>query len=124
MEKVFIQNCVNTGRTTKDGKTVYEIELQDGRKCTSFGTDFSGFILQEIEAEVRDSGKEFGGNKIYWINLPKPAGQGGKFPAKDWNYDKRKTALSLSVEFSKGKDVKSADVMKVAESFLEWLKQS
>lgn len=120
MEKVLIKSCVKTDRQTKEGKAIYTVQADD-KQCTSFGDDFSSDIMTEVEVEIKE-GKEYQGVKQWYISKPKAKGF-QKFPAKDWTLDKRKHALQCAVEFAKGKDVKSADVLKVADLFFDYLNQ-
>ena len=126
--KTIITSCVDTGKTTKDGKKIYTVGTGIDKTCTSFGVDFNEFIGNDTEVDIKD-GKEFQGQMQYYIYLPKAAGSpasgGGKFAPKDWTFEKRKLALTLAVEVLKTKEGKSAtDIKGLADSFLTWLKEN
>jgi len=118
MEKCIIKTCVK--KETQKG-TYYTIELSDDRKGLS-SDDLTGKIGQETELEVKQ-GKEYQGVMQYYFNLPKadkPAN--GKFPAKDWTYEKRRYALENAVNFCRDrKELTSANTIDLANKFFEFL---
>jgi hypothetical protein len=120
MEKVLITTCVK--KETAKG-IFYTIELSDGRKGIS-KDDLTLKIGDEIELEVKE-GKEYQGVMQYYFNLPKPEGQvNGKFPAKDWTYEKKRSALECAVNHcNKTPSLTTAQVIECANKFYEFLNQ-
>lgn len=120
MEKVIIKNCVK--KETAKG-VFYTIELSDGRKGIS-SEDLTGKMGMETELEIKE-GKEYNGEKQYYFNSPKVQGQGGgKFPQKDWSYEKRKTSLENAVNHClKKPELTTEQVLQVASKFFDYLNQ-
>lgn len=122
METIIPTKIIDTGRKTKDGKPVIEIETKDGRRGTAFDSIFLGLTLdQEFECEVKE-GKEYQGVKQFYFTLKsdKPI---GKFPTKDWIYDKRKNSLEIAVQAigKTDKQITSENILSLAEKFFEYL---
>ena len=120
-EKVIIKSAIDTGRQTKDNKPVIEIELEDGRVGSAFipeALNWSG----EIELDIKDAG-EYKGVKKYYFNLPKESK--GKFPSKDWTFEKRKASLECAIKASElaAAKIESDNILKVAEKFYTYLNQ-
>lgn len=123
MEKIIPVKIIDTGRKTKEGKPVIEIETQDGRKGSAFDSLFLGLTInQEFECEVKE-GKEYNGVKQLYFTLKSDKPAVGKFPAKDWAYDKRKNSLEIAVQaISKtDKQITSENILALAEKFFEYL---
>lgn len=118
MEKVTIKTCVR--KDTQKG-TFFTIELSDGRKGIS-SNDLTSSIGNEIEVDVKE-GKEYQGEMQYYFNLPKQDGQASKFPKKDWNFEKKKSALENAVNFSVINKIPatSEQVIQVADYFFKYL---
>jgi hypothetical protein len=119
MEKVIIKTCVK--KETAKG-VFFTIELSDGRKGIS-STDLTPNMGQETELEVKE-GKPYEGVMQYYFNLPKTGGQsnGGKFPAKDWSFEKRRSALENAVSHcNKTPTLTTAQVIECANKFYEFL---
>ena len=121
MEKVKIIKCIKKDATTKDGKPIYEIELADGRKGAAFDSSFAGLPLnQDIDIDVVNA-KDYNNEKRYIFNVP---GQksGGKYPQKDWTFEKRRASLDLSIQWCKSKEgLRTEDVINCASVFLNYL---
>jgi hypothetical protein len=121
MEKIKIRTAVDSGRKTKDGKPVIEITLEDGRSGSGFDEKLLSLNGQEVELEVKEA-PDYNGQKRHWINLPKPANQQqGKFPAKDWSFEKRKVALECAVSVHAGGVVLEDKVIATANNFFTFL---
>ena len=121
MEKVIIKTCVK--KETQKG-VFYTIELSDGRKGIS-SDDLSQKIGIEIELDVRD-GKEYEGQKQYYFNIPKQAGQsGGKFTQKDWTFNKRESSLKFAIESIKltEQKVTSVNILALAKEYFTYLNE-
>lgn len=120
MEKVIIKTCVK--KETSKG-VFYTIELSDGRKGST-SDDLTTKLGMEVELDVKDA-PEYNGQKQYYFNLPKAQGQGGgKFPAKDWSYEKRRASLENAVNHcSKRPELTTDQVLQVASKFFEYLNQ-
>jgi hypothetical protein len=119
MEKVIIKTCVK--KETAKG-VFYTIELSDGRKGIS-SEDLTSKIGMETELEVKD-GKPYENVMQYYFNSPKTQNQGGKFPAKDWSYEKRRSSLENAVNHcSKKPELTTDQVLQVASKFYEYLNQ-
>jgi hypothetical protein len=117
MEKVIIKTCVK--KETKKG-TFYTIELSDGRKGIS-SEDLTSKMGQEAELDVKE-GKPYEGVMQYYFNLPKSEKPAGKFPAKDWTFEKRRAALENAVNFCRDrKELTSANSIDLANKYLEFL---
>ena len=120
MEKVKIKSVVNSGRKWNE-KDIYIIELEDGRKGSSFdptAKDWKG----EIELEIKE-GKEYQGAKQLIFNLPKSENQksSGGFPKKDWSYEKRRASLEFSLKFHDGIGIELNSVLETADKFFNYL---
>lgn len=112
MEKIKIKTAQQA--TAKSGKNYLMIETEDGRKGASWDMELVGKVGQEVEVEVKES--EYQGHKNYTFNLPKPL---GKFPQKDWTFEKRRAALECAVAYCKG--TPAVDVIGTAEKYFEFL---
>jgi hypothetical protein len=122
MEKVKIKTCIDTGRKTKDNKPVYDIELVDGRKGGAFDALFAGMPLNEdIEIDINPA-KDYNGEKRFYFNIPGDKKTGGKFPQKDWTFEKKKASLELAINWcANKKDVETSDMIKCAHVFFDYL---
>jgi len=121
MEKVNVKSVINSGRKWQD-KDIFTVELEDGRKCSCFDS----LCLQwtgEMELEVKE-GKEYQGVKQYSISTGvKPQQGNGKFPPRDYTYDKRNSSLSHAIAAIKLTDqkVSTDNILSLAESFFNYL---
>ena len=113
MEKVTIASAKDSGREFNN-KKLFSVTLSDGRSGSSYDADILNNIGKEIELDVK-AGKEYQGTMQYYFNLPKAK---GAFPKKDYTVDKRIAALNAASRF---KDLKSEDVIKLADKYLNWL---
>ena len=121
MEKVKIKTCIDTGRKTKDNNPVVEIELEDGRKGSAFDSIFLGLPKNEdVEFEIKE-GKEYQGEKRYYFLIPNQRNK--KFIQKDWTLEKRKISLECAINATKlvEKEITSANIIKLSETFYEYL---
>jgi hypothetical protein len=115
----------------RDGKTLYKFQVSfdngDSGEYSSVKPDQSKFVAG-TEAEYEINSTQYG-NRI------KPVyNQGGGFSGGSSNYSSkgsdtqemivRQTALKAAVDFLKEKQAKSTDVLKVADSFVEWVLKS
>ena len=116
-EKCIISKCVK--KETSKG-TFYIIALSDGRKGTSYD-DLTGKIDQELELDIKE-GKLYEGVMLYYFNLPKSEKPNGKFPVKDWSYEKRRSALECAVTHcNKKPELTVTQVIECAEKFYGFL---
>lgn len=120
MEKVKIKSVIDSGKKWND-KPIIQIELEDGRKGSSFESEALSW-KGEIELEIKE-GKEYNGQKQFIFNSIKP--NFNKFPQKDWSFEKRKESLAKAIEFAKVSDVKqkSSDILTVAKAFFNYLNE-
>lgn len=128
IEKVVVKTAIDSGRVYKD-KPIIEISLEDGRKGSAFTNDALSWH-GEIELDIKDAG-DYKGEKRFYFNLPKQPQQ-GKFPAKDWTFEKRKCSLELAIQV-KEHEIKSHEndgmkydhklILQVAELFYGYLNQ-
>ncbi len=124
MEKVKIKTCIDTGKKTKDGNPVIEIELEDGRKGSAFDSLFLGLpINQDVEIEIKPT-KDYNNEKRFYF-LPPTQNAGSKkvFAQKDWTLEKRKISLECSISAIKstGKEVQTKNILALADEFFEYL---
>lgn len=121
MEKVNVKSVINSGRKYQD-KDIFTVELADGRKPSCFDStclNWSG----EMELEVKE-GKEYNGVKQLYISTgTKPQQANGKFPPRDYTYDKRNSSLSHAIGAIKLTDqkVSTDNILSLAESFFNYL---
>lgn len=105
------------------GKTFINIVANDPDGVLYYGSSTEQSLLekqdQEVELELKDSGKEFKGNKQWYFNLPK-AKTAGTFPKKDYTFEKRRVALECAIQL---KPLNETDAIKSAEVFFKWLNQ-
>lgn len=123
-EKIKIKSVIDSGKKWND-KSIFTVELEDGRRGSSFEPDsLSWKIDSEIELDVRD-GKEYQGQKQYIFSLPKPAGQKGGFPQKDYTFEKRRASLENSINAIKLTEQKgtSVNIIALANDFFTYLNQ-
>lgn len=118
MEKVIIKTCVK--KETTNG-AFYTIELSDGRKGIS-SEDLTAKLGMEAELDIKE-GKPYNGVMQYYFNLPKEQKQGGKFPQKDWTFNKRQSSLELAVASIKLTDqkVSTENILALSERYYEYL---
>jgi hypothetical protein len=122
MEKVKIKTCIDSGKKYQE-KPIIEIVLEDGRKGSCFDTAFLGLpIGQEIEIDIKPA-KDYNNEKRFYFNMPGQQKNGSKFPQKDWTFEKRKASLENSIEWCKGKDLKTKDVLECATVFFNYLNE-
>lgn len=122
-ENIIITKCVDTGKNTKKGDPVIEIELQDGRKGSAFDTLFLGLPLnKEVSVEVKEA-PDYDGKKRYWFMIPNSNTGKKGFIAKDYTFDKRKASLDSAIELGKiHPDKASTDtILQIAEKLFEYL---
>ena len=125
MEKLIIKSVTDTTKKYKDKKTgeeksIFSVELADGRKCSAFDPAFLQLpVDKEVELDLVE-GKEYNGVKQYIVNIPKP--QTGKFPQKDWTFTKRDRAMehALHAITLTGKEVTSKNIFALADEILNW----
>ncbi len=120
MEKIKIKTVIDTGKKYQD-KSIFSIELEDGRKGSSFESDalkWSG----EMELEIKE-GKEYQGQKQFIFSLPKPQNQKGNFPMKDYTFDKKKASLECAINSIKLTDnkVTSVNIIALATEYFNYL---
>lgn len=121
MEKVKVRTAVDSGKKTKDGKPVVNITLEDGRNGAGFDAAFIEMNGKEVELDIKEA-PEYNGEKKFWFNLPKEKSQqAGKFPPKDWTFEKRKAALECAVNVHAGGMTTDDKVLATANNFLNFL---
>ncbi len=99
---------------TQNGK-FYKLVMDDRTDPVTFNLDYVPTIKDykvgdDIEYEVNDKG---------YGKLKKAA---GKFPMKDYTFEKKRTALECAVRLGANKNADSKDVLIVADKFYQWLK--
>ena len=113
----------------RDGRTLYKFLVSfdngDSGEYSSVKPEQNKFIVGQ-DADYEFSSTQYG-NKV------KPVyNQGGGYSGGGSNYSNndskqdliiRQTALKAAVDFLKDKEAKSSDVLKVAESFVDWVNQ-
>lgn len=113
----------------RDGKTLYKFFVSmdngDSGEYSSVKSDQDKFIVgQEVEYELSSTSY---GNKIKPVYQPATGGYSNNYKASYSGNDNRQeliikqTALKAAVDFLKDKQAKSTDVLKVADSFVEWV---
>lgn len=120
MEKVKIKSVINSGKKWQD-KAVYKVELEDNRSGSTFEADAMNW-KGEMELDIKE-GKEYQGKKQLIFNLPKVAGA-GRFPQKDYAFEKRRASLESAIETAKlklGSELKSKEILEVAELYFNFL---
>ena len=120
METVIIKTCVR--KDTQKG-TFWTIELSDGRKGIS-KEDLSKKMGMQVELDVKE-GKEYQGEMQYYFNLPNSDKPAGKFPAKDWAFNKRESSLKCAIDSIKltNQAVSSENIIALAEKYFTYLNQ-
>lgn len=121
MEKVKIKSVVNSGREW-EGKKIFTVELEDGRKGDTFAQDALNWV-GEMELEIKES--EYNKQKQYKFALPKQANIKGGFPTKDYTFEKRKTSLECAINSIKltDKQVTSTNIIALANEYFNYLTQ-
>jgi len=119
LEKVKIASAIEKEYNNKKYLT---ITLADGRTGSSSDVELKDKLNIEIELDVKPA-KEYNGVQQYYFNIPKETHGGGKFPAKNYAFEKRRVALECATELIKGTDNLSRDddTLKFAESFYQFL---
>jgi len=120
MEKVNVKSVINSGRKYQD-KDIFTVELADGRKPSCFDSACLTWT-GEMELEVKE-GKEYQGVKQYTISTGAKPQAGGKFPPRDYTYDKRNSSLNHAIAAIKLTDqkVSTDNILSLAESFFNYL---
>jgi len=121
MEKVKIKSVIDSGKKWNE-KTIFTIELEDGRTGTSFEPDALKW-KGEMELDIRD-GKEYQGVKQLIFNLPKQNNSNQKgFAQKDFVYEKRKASLECAIDAIKVSElqVKHEQILTLADTFFAYL---
>lgn len=117
--KLFIQSAI---AKEWQGKTFINIIANDSEGVLYNGSSTEKSLLekigQEVELDVKDSGKTFNNQKQWYFNFPKEQKAGG-FPKKDYTFEKRRVALECASRT--GKDFQS--VIKLANDYFAWLNQ-
>lgn len=113
----------------RDGKTLYKFFVSmdngDSGEYSSVKPDQDKFIVGQ-EAEYELSSTSYG-NKIKPVYQQAAGGYSSGYKASYSGSDNRQelivkqTALKAAVDFLKEKQAKSTDVLKVADSFVEWV---
>ena len=120
MEAVTIDSVINTGKTTKENKIIYEIIVNDGRKLVCSDERAKDLeIGQEQEFEIKEH--KSGEYTNLWANFP---GEKKQYPKKDWNYDKRKVSLQLAIESinkTETTQTTSDKILNLADKYFEYL---
>lgn len=119
-EKVTVVSCTEKKRGNKNGKdwVIYSLQLEDGRTAETFDKCEP---LDIFEAEMTED-PQYG----WKLKKPKTNGAGGKFPVKDYTFEKRRVALESAVASIQHVEqvVKRESVIDLANYYYEWLKQS
>ena len=122
MEKVKIKTVLDIGKKWQD-KSIFSVELEDGRKGSSFESDALNW-KGEIELEIKE-GKEFDKYKNYIFSHPKSDQKNNKFQ-KDYIFEKRKESLEAALKYvsipsKMGDKITSKEVIDAAEFFFTYL---
>ena len=122
--KLKLTKLIDTGRKTRKGDPVIEILTE----CGKMGSMFDGKALtlpigEEIELDVSEA-PDYNDEKRYYFQFPKSQA-GGKFPVRDWTYDKRKESLNAAIGSIKLTDqqVKSENIIALAKKYYEYLNE-
>lgn len=100
-----------------NGKDIYNIELADGRRGSSFSAEAKDWAEgMEVELDIKE-GKEYQGEMQYYFNTPRKPKGGGGFQ-RDYNFEKRKTALECACRLSHASE---RELLVEAERLLNWL---
>jgi hypothetical protein len=119
METVKIKTAINTGKKYQD-KDIVEVVLEDGREGSCFDIAIIASIGKEISLDVKE-GKEYQGKKKFYFNIPKE-GSKGKFPMKDYTFEKKRAALELAVSLVASDKIKIDLLVETRDKFYEYLK--
>jgi hypothetical protein len=106
MEKVKIVGVFQ--KTSKNNKTYYEIQLQDGRKGTSWDAEFQNNVNKEVAIDVTSNKK----GDITYLNfalVKESASSGG-------NTALRLECLKLALAY-----VNDGNPFTMADSYYEWV---
>lgn len=119
-EKVKIKTA-----TARDwqGKTFYNIELEDGRTGSSRDKKVLEDIGKEVELEIKPA-KEYNGKQQYYFDYPKEGKKGGFAGAgKNWKNEFRMEALKCATTSIAGfREAPTSDeILKLAEKYELWL---
>jgi len=113
MAKINVKTCEL--KLDKGEYKIYLITDTEGKKYDSMGEAFT-----EGEHDVDITPND---NPAYNAKIKKVKAATAKtgFPQKDYKFEKRKTALEITMQIVSGKDAASDDVLKVAEKIEQWL---
>lgn len=102
----------------KPAKFCHNLTFEDGTQATIWEkAQFDDAVGKEFDLNIIE-GKNGSQYRTAYINEPK---QGGKFPSGPKNY--RPDALNAAAVFAANRpEIKSADVLKIADVFLTWIK--
>ena len=108
----FKQDYISNGETKK----IYTVETEDGKTGQAWADIPAGTEVTWTEKMYKDKPQ-------YTFFVPKEKKAGSSFPPKDYKFIKRDSALRYAIELVKTQNLplKSADVLKVAEVFYEFL---
>lgn len=109
-EKVKVKSTSVKKQT--DTYTILDFETEDGRKAQTFDKLTNG---QEVTGVFT---KDQYGLKF---KQDKEAKSNGKFPAKDYGFEKKRVALECAVEMANKQGLKSSQVLEVAKEFHTFL---
>ena len=112
MEKIKVKS-VSVKKQT-DTYTIREVVCEDGRRLDTFddlkeGQEYSGDV-------VPNSNDKYNAN----FKLPKE-GKGGKFPPRDYTFDKRRVALECAVQMCCAGKVTADQLTATRDKFYEYL---
>jgi len=105
-----------TAKALASGKTVYQVLLEDGQQGSSWDEEFAAADGKELEFDITPNQK----NSQYLDFRIKKAAKG--FNTAPRNY--RPDALLAAATFCAPRDLKGADVIKLAEAFHTWIRSS
>lgn len=101
-------------KQTAAGKTFFQVTFEDDVVASGFDELFRDSVGKEFDVEIKQNGQYAN------VNIIKPKFGGKPFIPKN----PKETALDLAVRFSTPRlELKSGDVLKVAELFLGWMKE-
>lgn len=119
METVKIKTAINTGKKW-EGKDIFEVTTEDGREGSCFDAKIVDYVGKDVQLDVKE-GKEYQGKKKYYFNFPKEGGLGGKFPPKNYQFDKRRVALECAVSLVNSGKILPALLPDTRDKFYEYL---
>lgn len=113
MEQITVKSCVEKKKT--DSYTIYGVEDVNGKKYDCFTLLAEGEV---VNAEVIPNG-----NYAPRLKVIKDKKGGGAWPQKDYTYDKRRSALDLTIQLIVAGKLEIEKLNTCRDKFYEYLNQ-